>query len=113
MLRFALLLASIAFLDASNSVAQESFSCPFGKQASCLDYGDKVCSSMGKCVDGNATCFQPNTCDYNGFMCVSDHNDYMKKAKTMAESYDDFRHCVATAADMNSVQNCIRADNLR
>ncbi len=65
---------------------------------------------MGKCVDQSAACFQQNTCDFNGFMCVSDHEEYVKKAKAMASDYDDFKSCVVRAEDMDAVQTCIRLD---
>lgn len=99
--------------SSSSGLAQQSFSCPIGREPACLEYGAKVCTSFSKCVEESASCFRPSTCDYNGFMCVSDHDDYVKKAKAMASAYDDFKACVARSSDMESVQSCIRSDNLR
>ena len=56
-------------------IAQQSFSCPYGKTASCLDYGDKVCSSYSKCVSQDAKCFDSYTCGYEGFICKSKYDD--------------------------------------
>jgi len=83
-------------------VAQQSFSCAYGKQASCLDYGDKVCSSFSKCVDQNAkcvdqssTCFSSYTCNYQGFICkskydevVDEYNDLSRKNKRLISEYN-------------------------
>lgn len=66
----------------------QSFSCPFGKQPSCLDYGDKVCSSFGKCVDQSAACFDTNQCDYEGFTCKSNVTDLAKKYDTLVDEYN-------------------------
>lgn len=78
-----------------------------------MDYGAKVCSQFGKCVDDDAVCFKKSTCDYSGFMCVSDHEEYAAKAKTMATSYDDFRDCINRASDMDEVSSCVRQDSYR
>lgn len=115
--RLVIRLLSAGFLvlawSSSNGLAQQSFSCPIGREPACLEYGAKVCSSLAKCVDESASCFRSSTCDYNGFMCVSDHDDYVKKAKAMASAYDDFKSCVARSSDMDGVQSCVRSDNLR
>lgn len=81
----------------------QSFSCPIGKQPSCLDYSDKVCSSFSKCVDQNAVCFDSYQCDYNGFTCksnvleiakkhdalVDDYNRLIRTSKALSVEYDD------------------------
>lgn len=107
------LLVVLAWLLLTQYATGQSFTCPIGRQPSCLDYSDKVCSSFSKCVDQTATCFDQFTCNYEGFMCVSDHADYVRKAKLMAEGYDDFKGCVVRAMDMEAVQACISRDNLR
>lgn len=100
-------LTSIGFiLSLSATASGQSFSCPIGRQPSCLAYDDKV-------VDRDSQCFKSYTCNYDGFMCVSDHNDYVNKAKRMASGYDDFKNCVANASDMEAVHRCVRNDNLR
>lgn len=84
----------------------QSFSSPIGRNPSCLNYGDKT-------VDAGSTCFQQFTCDFNGFMCVSNHQSYVKKVKIMAAGYDEFKQCVAIARDMDAVAACVRIDNFR
>lgn len=100
------LLPVLIWLILAQTADAQSFSCPIGRNPSCLGFNDKV-------VDRNAVCFNSFTCDFSGFMCVSDHKDYVGKAKRMAEGHDDFRLCVARASDMDAVQKCIRLDNLR
>lgn len=97
-------LVSVAsILGIGSVVAQQSFSCPYGKKASCLDYDDKVCSSYAKCVDQNAkcvdqssTCFRSYTCNYQGFICkskydeaVDDYNDLLRKNRSLISDYDE------------------------
>ncbi|RKE83981.1 hypothetical protein DFO46_0741 [Rhizobium sp. AG855] len=86
--------------------AAQSFSCRGGDRPACLGIFDKV-------VPQDAQCFNAYTCDYNGFMCSSDHKDYVKKAVKMAEGYDEFKTCVARSSTMNEVQSCVLRDNLR
>ncbi|MGQ2950756.1 MAG: hypothetical protein ACT6RN_10620 [Agrobacterium sp.] len=119
--------AGYLVLCAGAAFGQQSFSCSWGKEAACLDFGAKVCSQFGKCVDENTTCFKKSTCDFDGFMCVSDHNDYVTKAKamardyddyvtkakTMASNYDDLRTCISRASDMDAVQSCVQQDSYR
>ena len=126
-LRCMLLLTLFSFLP-SNLLAYGSFSCPMGKQAACLDYGDKVCPSYGKCVDDDAICFSSFTCDYKGFICKSKFDDladdlayeYEKlvdkynetvnkynKTVEVIEEYEDQRTCVEYASTLEEAKNCI------
>ena len=73
-------------------VISQSFSCSFGTTAACLDYGDKICSSMGKCVSDDAVCFSSFTCGYGGFVCKSSLED-------MADDYDEI------VSDYNNLRN--------
>jgi hypothetical protein len=95
LLAISLLLSALA---ASNGSAQ-SFSCPIGKRAACLDYGDKV-------VDGSAQCFNSYTCDFSGFMCKSDHDNYVKKAKGLLEAYDGLKACISRASTIEDAKSC-------
>jgi predicted nuclease with TOPRIM domain len=75
-----------------------------------LDYGDKVCSTLGKCVTQDAVCFNSYTCDFRGFVCKStldevaerhdalvdeyrslgnDYDSLLQKAKSLASDHDD------------------------
>jgi hypothetical protein len=99
----------LALAVASPAVSQ-NFSCSYGKQPACLDYGAQVCSSSGKCVDSNAACFDSYQCGYEGFTCksnvtecvdaqetllrkhntlVDDYNDLLKKHKELAADFDE------------------------
>lgn len=80
-------------------LAAQSFSCSMGKRAACLDYSDKV-------VDGSAQCFNSYTCDYNGFMCQSDHNDYVKKAKSLLTTYEGLKNCITIASTVEDAKAC-------
>lgn len=89
------LLVFSAMTLATSSIAQ-SFSCPYGTQPSCLDYGDTVCSSRGMCVDRDASCFEPYQCDYEGFTCKSNltecvevHDDLVRKHNALIDGYND------------------------
>lgn len=89
----------LLFALAAGSGSAQSFSCPIGKRAACLDYGDKV-------VDGSAQCFNSYTCDFNGFMCKSDHDTYVKKAKALLETYDGLKACISRAATVEDAKSC-------
>ncbi len=79
-------LVSLAFLLASaNLVDAQSFSCRIGTKASCLSYGETICSSSGKCVQSDATCFSSYTCNYEGFTCKSN----------LTECFDAYDNAVA------------------
>lgn len=89
----------VAVIAVSSPTTAQSFSCSMGKRAACLDYGDKV-------VDQNAQCFNSYTCDFNGFMCRSDHDDYVKKAKKLLSTYEDLKNCVSTASSIEAAKAC-------
>jgi hypothetical protein len=116
----ALVVAAMLLLLPSATYGQ-SFSCPIGKQAACLDYGDRVCDSLfGKRVDQNAVCFSRYTCDYKGFVCKSEYDDLSSAydniesmGRRIASSYDDFKLCVVRSTDMDDIARCITQDNLR
>lgn len=97
-LNFFMITLVASTLAAGNGSAQ-SFSCPIGKRAACLDYGDKV-------VDGSAQCFNSYTCDFSGFMCKSDHDSYVKKAKALLETYDGLKACISRAATVEDAKSC-------
>ena len=89
----------------------QSFSCRMGTQPACLDYGDKVCSSSGMCVDQNSACFDRYQCNYEGFTCKSnvtacandynqllnEHNELVRKYNTLL---DDHRDLLTTHNDL-------------
>ena len=104
----------LALTLASPALGQD-FSCRIGTQPACLDYGDKVCSSRGMCVDQNSACFDQNQCNYEGFTCkynvtecadahdtllrkhndlVDDFNENLEIAKDMAARLDDIESCL-------------------
>lgn len=105
----------------------QDFSCRIGTQPACLDYGDKVCSSRGMCVDQNSACFDQNQCNYEGFTCksnvtecveahdtllrkhndlVDDFNKNLKIAKEMASRLDDIESCLIYASTLEAARLC-------
>jgi hypothetical protein len=121
-----ILLLALVALCALPAEAQ-SFSCPIGKQASCLDYSDKVCSSFSKCVDQNAACFRESQCDYRGFACksdvvkcanqykeleqdynalVNDYNEQVRLVRTLTDELDDVEACLLFASSLSDAQLC-------
>lgn len=102
------------------AVAQDAFSCSWGKRGACLDYGDQVCSQLGKCVDQDAVCFRRSTCDFNGFVCKSDLTDLadeydslLAKAKQLASDYDSMQtsysnllQCLGRAVEIEDARRC-------
>src|SRR5690606_30118732 len=88
------LILMLALTFASPTFSQ-NFSCRIGTQPSCLDYGDKVCSSGGKCVDSNAACFDSYQCGYEGFTCKSNvtecvdaHDRLLRKHNDLVEDFN-------------------------
>ena len=98
----------------------QSFTCPFGTNSSCLEYGDKVCSSRGKCVDRYAKCFSSTTC-IGGFVCQSDleecgdkynslvnkYNNLIYKNEALLNKNNNIIDCILSAIDISSAKNCI------
>ena len=89
------MIGSAWVLTVGPDTAQETFSCSYGKQASCLDYGDKVCSSYSKCVSQDAKCFDSYTCGYDGFICkskyddvVDEYNDLLRENQRLISKYN-------------------------
>jgi len=106
---------SVLLLLAPMGVAQaQNFSCPFGKQGACLDYGDKVCSSFGKCVDQNAVCFNSYTCDFRGFVCKSTLDEIATQYDSLAGEYrslaDDYDSLLQKARSLASDHDALRAE---
>ncbi len=105
----------------------QSFSCRMGTTPACLDFGDTVCSSRGKCVNQDAACFDSYQCDYQGFTCrsnmtecvedfeslqdrhnelVRDYNDLLDDAKRMESEAQDAALCVQWASTLAEAQSC-------
>ncbi|GHC36572.1 hypothetical protein GCM10007291_42530 [Gemmobacter nanjingensis] len=120
-------LLSLLALAAASPVLGQSFSCRIGTQPACLDYGDKVCSSSGMCVDRNAACFDQYQCNYEGFTCksnvtecveahdsllrkhnelVDDFNENLEIAKRMAARLDDIESCLINASTLDEAKRC-------
>lgn len=97
------------------------FTCPYGKDAACLDYGDKVCSSRAQCVSQDAVCFDSYSCDYKGFVCKSDMEnlarqcdevqsagkEILEKYNRLVDEYDDARTCVQLASSLAQAKRCM------
>jgi len=116
----------LAMTLASPALGQD-FSCRIGTQPACLDYGDKVCSSRGVCVDQNSACFDKYQCNYEGFTCkanvtecveahdtllrkhndlVDDFNENLEIAKDMASRLDDIESCLIYASTLEAARLC-------
>lgn len=122
----AVLVSGSCLTFAHASLAQ-SFTCPYGTDPVCLDYGDSICGTQGMCVDQNAACFDSYECDYNGFACksdvnacvtdyedllrehnslVSDYNALLKDARDLEEGFQDLEACVLYAATLDQAKLC-------
>ncbi|MGJ8615540.1 MAG: hypothetical protein ACSHWS_01795 [Sulfitobacter sp.] len=129
-----IVLVTLALSVLVGPAVAQNFSCSYGKRGACLDYGDQICSSTGKCVDSSAACFDTYQCNYEGFTCksnvtecIEDHdalvrkynilladkneladqyNELLSKANGVAESYDDLNDCLSYASTMDDVQTC-------
>lgn len=66
----------------------QSFQCRIGQDAACLDWGESVCSSGGKCVAESAECFESHQCDYKGFACKSDVDQCVEAHDKIARDYN-------------------------
>ena len=102
------------------SAHAQSFSCRIGTEPACLSYGDTVCSSLGKCVDRDASCFEKYQCNYEGFTCKSnltecadDYDTLVEKHNRLAREYNDLlekqkavRTCLRYASSLLEAQNC-------
>ncbi|MBL3564667.1 hypothetical protein JMM59_06560 [Rhodovulum sulfidophilum] len=102
------------------AAAGQSFSCSYGRPA-CLDYGDKVCSSSGQCVDASAVCFDVYQCNFEGFACKSDvtacveqyedlqreYNDLVERHRALASRLDNLSDCVLNASTYEEARRCV------
>ncbi len=91
-----------------------NFSCNYGKQGACLDYGDKVCSSYSKCVKDDAVCFDSYTCGYQGFVCKSkfqgladEYDELVEKYNSLVRKKNNQNSCLSGASTMDEVQSCL------
>lgn len=112
-MRALLLVMLAAGFCAAATHAKAAFECRMGGRAACLDYGDKVCSSMAKCVDRSALCFDSYTCNYKGFVCKSkmddvaqEYDNLLVKAKRIATDYDALRDCLQYATTLEDAKSC-------
>lgn len=118
--RLVLLSAGLMFF--SSHAYGSSFSCPYGKRAACLGYGEGTCPSNAKCVKNNAICFESNTCGYGGFVCeselddlASEYDDLLDDCKSIANDHDDLvdkynrllRKYESTVSDYQDIEFCI------
>lgn len=125
MIRRFLLVSTLSFLP--GVLTAQNFSCGYGSQPACLDYGDKICSSRGKCVDSDAACFEPYQCNYEGFTCksnltdcaneyedllqkhndlVDDYNDLLARAKRRKSIMEEVADCIRYANSISDAQSC-------
>jgi len=110
---FLLIAIIIQFTPQAASGFGNDFTCPIGKQGACLGYGDKVCSSMAKCVSNDAVCFDSYTCNYKGFTCKSKFDDLATEYDSLVDRYNrllraqrDLESCVSYASSLEEAQTC-------
>lgn len=104
-----------AFTLLSSSIAHsQSFSCPYGKQPSCLDYSDNVCDGYAaKCVKKDAQCFDSYTCYPGGFVCkdkldsaISEYDSLVSKHNILVDEANRYRRCILNASTLDDAQSC-------
>lgn len=104
-----------AFTLLSSSIAySQSFSCPIGKRASCLDYSDNVCDGyMAKCVKKDAQCFDSYACFPGGFVCkekldsaISEYGNLISKHNMLVDEANRYRRCILNASTLDDAQSC-------
>lgn len=86
-MRLVLAFVAVSILTLNHAWGQ-SFSCSIGSQPACLDYGDKVCSSMAKCVSSGAICFDSYTCDFRGFVCKSTLDEAVEEIEAKVDQHN-------------------------
>lgn len=125
MMRGLILFIAVAMtMFESISWSANNFSCPYGTQGACLDYGDKVCSTSAKCVSQDAVCFNSYTCGFDGFICKSKYDDLvneydsmMNQCRSVAADYDDLvreysdlrDNLLALLGEKSQLENCVVA----
>jgi len=85
-----LLVAIFSITFQSKILKAGNFSCGLGGQGACLDYGDTICSSRGKCVSDDAICYNKNTCGFgfdNGMVCKKDFNELVEEYNELLNNY--------------------------
>lgn len=118
MLRIVLVFISVLV---STSAYAQSFSCPIGKRAACLDYNDNVCDGWNaKCVKKDAQCFDSYTCGYKGFVCKdkldnaideyenirSQYNTLVNDYNSIKKSRDSLKDCITYASTLEDARRC-------
>lgn len=81
-------LALLLAVGATCASAADSFSCLYGSRPACLDTGDTVCSSQGKCVSDDAVCFDGGQCDYQGYTCRSNVAECVEDYQALQGRYN-------------------------
>ena len=105
----------MAALAVASPALGQIFSCRIGTQPACLDYGDKVCSSSGKCVDSNAACFDSYQCGYEGFTCKSNviecvdaHDELLRKHNALVDEFNEnLEIAKRLAARLDNIETCL------
>lgn len=70
-------------------VHSQNFSCRIGTSPACLDYGDQVCASGGKCVNSSSVCFDQYQCNYEGCTCKSNMTQCVDEHSALVRRYND------------------------
>ncbi len=112
--RLIVVTTAIALLLSSGVANAQSFSCPYGKQPSCLDYSDNVCDGYAaKCVKKDAQCFDSYACFPGGFVCkdkldsaISEYDSLVSKHNNLVDEANRYRRCINNASTLDDAQSC-------
>jgi len=120
------ILVALSMTLAAQASAQ-NFSCHIGTRPACLDFGDTICSSMGRCVNANTVCFDNFQCNFEGFTCrsnvtacieefddlqrrhnnlVRDYNELLQETQRLRFEEEAAEHCVQWATTLVEAQSC-------
>jgi len=89
---FTIIIITLFFSGASLFGFGNDFTCPYGKQGACLDYGEIVCRSGSKCVSEYAICFDSNTCNFKGFVCKSELDEVIESYDSLVSKYNNLQY---------------------
>jgi len=105
MLRLSLIFVGVALF--ATEIAAQSFSCPIGRNPSCLGYGDKV-------VSGDAQCFDSFACDFSGFICKSKFNEAVNEYEELRKKFNTLVEVAnSCSADLSAISASLGSEQQR
>lgn len=112
---FRVALAVILAVIHLGEASAQSFTCPIGKQPSCLEYNDNICDGYAaKCVKRDAVCFDSYTCDFKGFICKSKFDDAVEEYEDLQKEYNDLVNTANLCnANLSSVSTSLSSEEAK